>query len=62
VLKDLTLGFPKVRPGGSIAGDDYRWGKKRGFPVERAVRQFVRSRDGEDRLEILGSQYIINRC
>lgn len=61
VLKDLTMGFEKVRPGGILAGDDYGWGKKRGFPVERAVQQFVRTQGLEDRLEVLESQYIIGR-
>jgi hypothetical protein len=61
VLKDLTMGFAKVRSGGFIAGDDYGWGKKRGFPVERAVQEFVRLHSVEDHLEIFGSQYIIRR-
>jgi hypothetical protein len=61
VWSDLNLGFAKVRSGGFITGDDYTWGRKCGFPVEKAVQQFVREKAMEDRLEIIGSQYIIGR-
>lgn len=32
VLKDLAVGFSKVRSGGFIAGDDLCWGRNRGLP------------------------------
>ena len=59
VLKDLTMGFAKVRPGGFITGDDYTWGKKVGFPVERAVQRFVQEQGLQQRIEIMGPQFII---
>jgi hypothetical protein len=61
VLRDMTIGFSKVRSGGFIAGDDFGWGRKRGFPVRSALAQFVRSRALENQLEVLGSQFIVNR-
>jgi hypothetical protein len=48
-------------PGGFITGDDYTWGKKRGFPVEKAVADFLTALGLEDRLEVVGNQYIIER-
>lgn len=58
-LSDLRLCFSKVKEGGVIAGDDYNWGKKEGFPVKRAVMDFVEENNLEDRLRIKGSQYLI---
>jgi len=59
VLKDLTLGFAKVRSGGFLSGDDYTWGRKCGFPVEKAVQLFVREEGLEKQIEIIQSQFII---
>lgn len=62
VFKDLELAFLKVRPGGFIAGDDYTWGQADGFPVKRAVADFLAGkRIPTDRLALLGSQFIIER-
>lgn len=61
IMEDLRLGFAKVRPGGFVTGDDYTWGRKCGFPVEMAVRRFVEERSLEDQIEILDSQYIIQK-
>lgn len=59
VIKDLELCFSKVKPGGIIAGDDYAWGEKDGFPVKKAVQDFVDAKGLERNLEILGSQFMI---
>lgn len=59
ILQDLDLGLAKVRPGGFLTGDDYGWGRKCGFPVEKAVHWFVEEHGLEDRLEIIESQFII---
>ncbi len=59
VLKDLQISLLKVKPGGIIAGDDYRWGEKEGFPVKRAVQDFIEENNLENNLELLGSQFII---
>jgi hypothetical protein len=61
ITKDLELSFSKVRSGGFISGDDYTWGRKTGFPVEKAVRKFVEEKNLRDHIEILGSQFIIER-
>jgi len=60
VLKDLQMTFLKVKKGGLIARDDYTWGEKEGFPVKRAVQDFVSEKKLENNLDILGSQFIIN--
>ena len=59
VLKDLELSYLKVKPGGLISGDDYTWGAKDDFPVRRAVQAFVEDNNLVDKLELLGSQFII---
>ena len=44
VLEDLTIWFPKLRPGGVLAGHD--WGLDYGpplFGVEKAVREFSKN-------------------
>ena len=59
VRKDLQICFSKVKLDGIIAGDDYTWGKNIGFPVMRAVHDFMKENNLKDNLEILGSQFII---
>jgi len=46
VVEDLTLWFPKLRPGGLLAGHDYLDGEVRGtrFGVKRAVDEFAANR------------------
>lgn len=61
ILKDLTVGLAKVRSGGFISGDDYTWGRKTGFPVEKAVRHFIEENALEERIEIIQSQFIIEK-
>jgi len=59
VMRDLTLALAKVRSGGFITGDDYTWGRKCGFPVERAVKLFAEKNALEDRIDIIESQFLI---
>lgn len=60
VRGDLEGYFPKVRPGGFVTGDDYRWTSPEldgRLPVMKAVDEFVDRRGLS--LEVIGSQYII---
>lgn len=60
VMQDLTMCLCKVKKGGVIAGDDYKWQPAEGqFPVKQAVHDFVKSHGLQDRLTIIGSQYMI---
>lgn len=59
VLNDLQICLSKVKPGGIIAGDDYTWGEKDGFPVKRAVQDFINRNNLKSNLELIGSQFII---
>lgn len=59
VLKDLRTCLLKVKKGGVIAGDDYEWGEKEGYPVKRAVHNFIEENNLESNIEVLGSQFII---
>jgi len=61
IMKDLDLAYKKVRRGGYITGDDYTWGAEDGFPVKRAVQDFVRNSQLAANMEIIGSQFIIKR-
>jgi hypothetical protein len=61
ILRDLKIGFGKVRSGGFVSGDDYTWGRKCGLPVEKAVRHFAEEEALEKQIEILGSQFIIKK-
>jgi predicted O-methyltransferase YrrM len=59
ILKDLEISFKKVKPNGLITGDDYTWGRKKGFPVRRAVQDFTEERKIKENTEIINSQFII---
>lgn len=61
VLNDLRSWWPKVKPGGNLAGDDYRWKDELGtLSVKRAVMEFVK--ELRVTLELPGeSQYIIRK-
>ncbi len=59
VLKDLEICFSKVKPSGIIAGDDYTWGEKDGFPVRKAVQEFTNAKGLQNNLRVIGSQFII---
>jgi hypothetical protein len=60
VLNDLRLSLSKVKPTGFISGDDYNWGRKYGFPVRNAVNDFLHENALDNKLEIIGSQFIIS--
>ena len=59
VLMDLRTCLLKVKEGGLIAGDDYEWGEKEGYPVKKAVHDFIEENNLDSNMEILGSQFII---
>lgn len=59
VREDLELSLRKVKPGGLIAGDDFDWGEKDGFPVKRAVTDFIAAHALAANCELLGSQFVI---
>jgi hypothetical protein len=60
VKRDLELYYPKVKPGGCIAGDDYG---ARGWwenGVQRAVDEFVQHKPGLT-LRVHGTQFVIEK-
>lgn len=57
VLQDLRLWAPKVRCGGALLGDDYRWNHESGRSVERAVQDFVA--ESGSSLSLVHTQFII---
>lgn len=61
VLSDLRRWWPKVRPGGDLAGDDYRWRDEHGTrSVKRAVNEFVQ--ETQVGVELLdGGQFVVPR-
>ncbi len=56
-----TVVTSKVKEGGFIFGDDYYWGEKDGFPVKAAVQDFVNDNGLEDKLTVIGGQFIIGK-
>ena len=60
-LEDLQLARAKIKPGGYIAGDDYLWGEKDGFPIQRAVAEFAREHGLEGAVTVEGTQFAIRR-
>jgi hypothetical protein len=61
VLSDLTLGWQKLKPGGLMIGDDYDWGKRDGYPVKRAVAEFMRQHEIQTRPKIVHSQFVFSK-
>ena len=59
VLADLEMCLAKTKPGGVIAGDDYLSGAREGYPVRRAVLDFVERHWLAKRLTVLDSQFLI---
>lgn len=57
VLQDLRLYVPKIKPGGMIAGDDYRDDK---YGVKRAVDEFVSDNDVECHLR-QDTQFLLSK-
>jgi hypothetical protein len=62
VLADLRGAWRVVRPGGTIAGDDYLFNKteERDFPIKRAVGVFSRERNAPFTV-IRSSQFVFTR-
>jgi len=61
VMRDLESYYPKVKPGGLIAGDDYGLKGWWDNGVKRAVDEFAQ-RGGCDPLRTVGTQFILRRC
>ena len=59
VREDLEISKVKVRDGGLITGDDYRWGKAEGLPVKSAVEDFCKTHNLSNKLNIIDNQYLI---
>jgi hypothetical protein len=62
VISDLRNWWPKIRPGGWLAGDDYRWrDEKKNLSVKTAVEEFA----GETgvRVEVISEmQFLIEKA
>ncbi|MDJ0651884.1 MAG: glycosyl transferase family 90 [Simkaniaceae bacterium] len=41
VYNDLCNWYPFVKDSGILCGDDWQWGKEKGYPVRRAVKRFA---------------------
>ena len=61
VLQDLRLGWQKLKPGGLLVGDDYNWGKREGYPVRRAVADFMRQTGIVEKPKMIRSQFIFTK-
>lgn len=62
VSQDLQLYFPKIKPGGYLAGDDYAEGGWWQGGVQRAVDEFLEANRGKVRLEeIRNRQYVLKK-
>lgn len=60
VLDDLKLSYEKVKPNGFILGDDYNWKPENNYPVKRAVNDFLKLNNLDNKLQVIGSQFIIS--
>lgn len=57
---DLALCLKKVKPNGTIAGDDYNWQTEAsGAPVRRAVEALMEELRDKAELTLMANQYII---
>jgi hypothetical protein len=61
VLADLNAWYPKVKPGGQLACDDYRWRDDQGrLAVKLAIDDFLASRAGTGlRAEAFGTSQVV---
>ena len=60
VAEDLALSYAKVRPGGMIAGDDYKLGGWWGDGIVRAVHEFLAARPVKLHL-VMDDQFVIEK-
>lgn len=60
VLADLRMCMTKIRSGWVIAGDDLTWGRLDGYPVRRAVSDFLAEYDLEKNVTVVGDQFLIH--
>ncbi len=60
VKNDLELYLPKIKKGGYLAGDDYLWGKKYGFPVKKALNESL-EKDLIKEVEIKEGNFIFQK-
>ncbi|HEX3431050.1 MAG TPA: class I SAM-dependent methyltransferase [Rhizomicrobium sp.] len=61
VMADLRTWWPKIKFGGQLVGDDYRWKDENGFrSVQHAVVEFVQGMKTEVEL-VGGTQFIIKK-
>ena len=57
---DLSLSLQKVKPNGTIAGDDFNWmSEAQAAPVKRAVEALVEDLGPKASLRLMANQYII---
>ncbi len=65
VMEDLRLYFPKIKPGGYIAGDDYTWAPREtpgDLQVKRAVADFLTEKDGAVKMvNVWDDQFLLRR-
>ncbi len=60
VLEDLRNCYSRIRCDGVLCGDDFDWGEPDGFPVRRAVLDFLEERQiPRKRFRVFRSQYMI---
>ncbi|MEM6725489.1 MAG: hypothetical protein AAF598_15725, partial [Bacteroidota bacterium] len=66
VLRDLENYFPKIKAGGFLTGDDYKWTSEEingDLPVERAVQDFIKKYEAQvEFTKLLGDgQFVIKK-
>ncbi|PCH98774.1 MAG: hypothetical protein COB84_01015 [Rhodobacteraceae bacterium] len=59
VRQDMEMAFKKVRPGGTIAGDDFFWKRNDRMHVKEAVLDAMRAEGMQNRPTRFGQQFMI---
>jgi hypothetical protein len=59
VTRDLEMSRAKVKPGGTIAGDDLHWKGSGDYPVKTAVWKFLSDLGDSATYSRFGQQYVI---
>jgi hypothetical protein len=60
VLQDLTLSWQKIKSGGCILGDDYYLGAEVGFPIKRAVEDFIALHNPK-KFKVYARQFVLRK-